>query len=96
MGPMSDDDQELLERARSGSQDALDQLLERHQSQVYRFGMKTCRDPEDTKDSGSSLGQSRTAEVPGQWRLNPFVDAWLSRDGGSVAVQISETTVRPR
>jgi RNA polymerase sigma-70 factor, ECF subfamily len=47
---MPDDDQELLERARSGQQEALEQLLERHQSQVYRFGMKMCRDPEDAKD----------------------------------------------
>jgi RNA polymerase sigma-70 factor, ECF subfamily len=45
-----DDDQQLLERARSGQQDALEQLLERHQSQVYRFGMKMCRDTEDAKD----------------------------------------------
>ena len=47
---MPDDDQQLLERARAGQQDALEQLLERHQSQVYRFGMKMCRDPEDAKD----------------------------------------------
>jgi RNA polymerase sigma-70 factor, ECF subfamily len=45
-----DDDLELLERARSGQRDALEQLLERHQSQVYRFGMKMCRDPDDAKD----------------------------------------------
>jgi RNA polymerase sigma-70 factor, ECF subfamily len=47
---MRDDDQELLERARSGRKDALEELLARHQSQVYRFGMKMCRDPEDAKD----------------------------------------------
>jgi RNA polymerase sigma-70 factor (ECF subfamily) len=28
----------------------LETLLERHQAQVYRFGMKMCRDPEDAKD----------------------------------------------
>lgn len=47
---MADDDQQLLERARSGQREALEQLLERHQSQVYRFGMRMCRDPEDAKD----------------------------------------------
>ncbi len=47
---MPDDDQQLLERARSGEAAALEQLLERHQSQIYRFGMKMCRDPEDAKD----------------------------------------------
>jgi RNA polymerase sigma-70 factor, ECF subfamily len=47
---MPDDDQQLLERARAGDEQALEQLLERHQSQVYRFGMRMCRDPEDAKD----------------------------------------------
>jgi RNA polymerase sigma-70 factor, ECF subfamily len=47
---VTDDDRRLLERARSGEQDALEQLLERYQSQVYRFGLKMCREPEDAKD----------------------------------------------
>lgn len=45
------DDDQLLERARSGQQAALEELLERHQAQVYRFGMKMCCDPEDAKDA---------------------------------------------
>jgi RNA polymerase sigma-70 factor (ECF subfamily) len=40
----------LLERARAGDGEALETLLERHQAQVYRFGMKMCRNPEDAKD----------------------------------------------
>lgn len=40
----------LLERARAGDRQAIETLLERHQAQVYRFGMKMCRDPEDAKD----------------------------------------------
>jgi RNA polymerase sigma-70 factor (ECF subfamily) len=47
---MAEDDQELLDRARSGQADALEKLLERHQGQIYRFGMQMCRDPEDAKD----------------------------------------------
>lgn len=47
---MPDDDRELLERARSGRKDALEELLKRHQAQIYRFGMKMCRDPEDAED----------------------------------------------
>src|SRR6188768_60508 len=47
---MADDDQSLLEQARLGQPEALEQLLERHQAQVYRFGLKMCRDPEDAKD----------------------------------------------
>jgi RNA polymerase sigma-70 factor (ECF subfamily) len=43
-------DEQLLGSARAGDRDALQQLLERHQAQVYRFGLKMCRHPEDAKD----------------------------------------------
>jgi RNA polymerase sigma-70 factor (ECF subfamily) len=43
-------DLQLLDAARSGDARALEQLIERHQRQVYRFGLKMCRDPEDAKD----------------------------------------------
>ncbi len=43
-------DSELLEAARGGDARSLESLLERHQAQVYRFGMKMCRDPEDARD----------------------------------------------
>ncbi len=43
-------DERLLLAARAGDKQALETLLERHQEQVYRFGMKMCRDPEDAKD----------------------------------------------
>jgi RNA polymerase sigma-70 factor (ECF subfamily) len=42
--------QALLQRARSGDTRALEALLERHEAQIYRFGLKMCRDPEDAKD----------------------------------------------
>lgn len=43
-------DAELLTLARNGDKAALTALLERHQAQVYRFGMRMCRDPEDAQD----------------------------------------------
>ncbi len=43
-------DSRLLEAARRGDAPSLEALLERHQAQVYRFGMKMCRDPEDARD----------------------------------------------
>lgn len=43
-------DEHLLAVARAGDRQALETLLERHQVEVYRFGMKMCRDPEDAKD----------------------------------------------
>jgi sulfur dioxygenase len=43
-------DARLLDQARAGDLWALEQLIERHQAQVYRFGLKMCREPEDAKD----------------------------------------------
>jgi RNA polymerase sigma-70 factor (ECF subfamily) len=48
--PTKAPDTQLLEAARAGDARSLEVLLERHQAQVYRFGMKMCRDPEDAKD----------------------------------------------
>jgi RNA polymerase sigma-70 factor, ECF subfamily len=49
-GPQPAPDDALLAAARAGSRDALETLLERHQAQVYRFGMRMCRHPEDAQD----------------------------------------------
>lgn len=43
-------DAELLEKARTGDRAALEALLNEHQAQVYRFGLRLCRDPEDARD----------------------------------------------
>jgi RNA polymerase sigma-70 factor (ECF subfamily) len=43
-------DDVLLAQARAGDRQALEALLERHQAQVYGFGMKICGNPEDAKD----------------------------------------------
>ena len=47
---MADTDQTLVAAARDGDRAALEKLLERHQSAVYRFGMKMCGEAEDAKD----------------------------------------------
>ena len=46
----SPSDETLLAEARAGDRQALEALLERHEAQVYRFGMKMCRDPEVARD----------------------------------------------
>lgn len=43
-------DEALLAAARAGDPGALERLLERHEAQVYRFGLRMCRDQEDAKD----------------------------------------------
>ena len=69
-------DQQLLERARSGDGEALETLLERHQAQVYRFGMKMCRDPEDAKDvlQDTLLAMARSVR---DFRGASSISTWL-------------------
>jgi len=47
---MDPTDDALLAALRSGDDQALPMLLERHAPAVYRFGARMCRDPEDAKD----------------------------------------------
>jgi RNA polymerase sigma-70 factor (ECF subfamily) len=43
-------DTDLLEALQRGDDSAIEELLRRYQSRIYRFGMQMCRDPEDAKD----------------------------------------------
>src|SRR5574342_169891 len=69
-------DSELLEAARRGDADSLEALLARHQAQVYRFGMKMCRDPEDARDvlQDTLLAVARTVK---DFRGAASVSTWL-------------------
>ncbi len=73
---MNDSEKQLLERARAGDTAALEALLEHHQAQVYRFGMKMCRDPEDAKDI---LQETLIALARGvrEFRATSSLSTWL-------------------
>ena len=44
------EDDALIQAAQGGDGDALDALLKQYQPQIFRFGMKMCRDPEDARE----------------------------------------------
>jgi RNA polymerase sigma-70 factor (ECF subfamily) len=44
------EDETLMEAAQGGDGEALDALLRQYQPQIFRFGMKMCRDPEAAQD----------------------------------------------
>jgi RNA polymerase sigma-70 factor (ECF subfamily) len=69
-------DEQLLASARSGDRQALETLLERHEAQVYRFGMRMCRDPEDAKDvlQDTLLAMARTVR---DFRGASSISTWL-------------------
>jgi len=43
-------DEDLLKALQRGDDSAIEELLRRYQSRIYRYGMKMCRDPEDAED----------------------------------------------
>jgi len=68
-------DEQLVDSARGGDRAALERLLERHERQVYRFGLKMCRDPEAAKDvlqetliaAARTVKDFRGASSPSTW-----------------------------
>lgn len=50
MGGDEHSDEALLAAARQGDRPALEELLERYQARIYRYGLRMCGDPEDAKD----------------------------------------------
>ncbi len=76
MNETESSDERLLAAARAGDRAALETLLERHQEQVYRFGMKMCRDPEDAKDvlQDTLLAMARSVR---DFRGASSISTWL-------------------
>jgi RNA polymerase sigma-70 factor (ECF subfamily) len=66
----------LLDRARAGDRDALEKLLTAHQQQIYRFGLKMCRDPEDAEDvlQDTLLAMARSVR---DFRGASSISTWL-------------------
>lgn len=68
-------DEDLVEAARDGDRRALEQLLQRHQERVFRFGMKMCGHPQDAEDvlqetllaAARSIGDFRGAAKLSTW-----------------------------
>jgi RNA polymerase sigma-70 factor (ECF subfamily) len=75
---MSEDptDEALLADAQRGDPSAISLLLERHQAQIYRFGLKMCRDPEDAKDVLQDTMLSVARSLPA-FRGQAALSTWL-------------------
>ena len=69
-------DRELVEAARDGDTGALDELLRRHQSRIFRFGMRMCRHTEDAKDVLQDTMLAVARNVSG-FRGDASLSTWL-------------------
>jgi RNA polymerase sigma-70 factor (ECF subfamily) len=69
-------DAQLVEAARGGDRQALEQLLVRHQGKVFRFGMKMCRAEEDAKDVLQETLLAAARSLP-EFRGASSISTWL-------------------
>ena len=69
-------DEELIARARAGDRGAVEKLLSRHEAQIYRFGMRMCRDPEDAKEVLQETLLAMARNLP-DFRAQSTVATWL-------------------
>ena len=69
-------DTELLERAQAGDRRALDELLRRHEKQVYRFGLRMCGDEEAAKEVLQRTLLTAFEQL-GSFRGEARVSTWL-------------------
>ncbi|MHB1844088.1 MAG: sigma-70 family RNA polymerase sigma factor [Deltaproteobacteria bacterium] len=70
------DDLELIRRAQAGEPSAMDEILARHEREVYRFGLRMCGDPEDAREvlQETLLGAFRHL---GTFRGEAALSSWL-------------------
>jgi RNA polymerase sigma-70 factor (ECF subfamily) len=73
---MAATDEELLEAARAGDEEALEALLARHEQRVFRFGLRMCGNEEDARDV---LQETLLAAFRGvrQFRGDAQLSTWL-------------------
>ncbi len=75
-GVMARTDEELLQAARAGDDQALEALLARHEQKVFRFGLRMCGNEEDARDV---LQETLLAAFKGvrQFRGDAQLSTWL-------------------
>jgi RNA polymerase sigma-70 factor (ECF subfamily) len=88
---VSETDQDLLDAVRGGDRRALERLLARHQSQIYRFGAKMCRDEEDAKDVLQETMIAAARTIP-EFRGTSAVSTWLYAIARSFCIKKRRTS----
>jgi RNA polymerase sigma-70 factor (ECF subfamily) len=88
---VTETDPELLDAIRRGDRRALERLLARHQSAIYRFGTKMCRDEEDAKDVVQETMLAAARTIP-EFRGTSAVSTWLYAIARSFCIKKRRTS----
>lgn len=95
-------DTQLLEAVRAGDVGAANALFERYEAQIYRVGLRMCRDPEDAKDilqetflaAARNLRDFRGEAAVGTWLFTiarSFCIKQRRRHGRSIAADAKDS-----
>ena len=84
---MAATDEELLEAARAGDEEALEALLARHEQRVFRFGLRMCGNEADARDV---LQETLIAAFRGvrQFRGDAQLSTWLFQVARSFCTKV--------
>jgi RNA polymerase sigma-70 factor (ECF subfamily) len=83
---MEDSDQALLEAARQGDRQAIDELLARHQRQIYRFGLRMCGDQDRAREVLQETMLAAFRSLPG-FRGDAALSTWLYQIARSFCIK---------
>lgn len=75
---MARTDVELLNAARAGDGSAMEELLARHEKQIFRFGMRMCGSEEDARDVLQETLVAAFKNLP-EFRGDAELSTWLYR-----------------
>ncbi len=83
---MSDDEPQLLARARTGDPAAIEALLARYEPQIYRFALRMCGDEDDARDT---LQETLIAAFRGlpEFRGEARLSTWLYQIARSFCIK---------
>jgi RNA polymerase sigma-70 factor, ECF subfamily len=84
-------DADLLGAAQGGDRQALNELLDRHQGRVFRFGMKMCGAEEDAKDILQETLLAAARNMDG-FRGSSSVSTWLYAIARSFCIKKRRTS----
>ena len=88
--PMASD-AELLRKARSGDGASLDELLARHERQVFRFGLRMCGNEDDARDVLQETLLAAFRNIEG-FRGDAQLSTWLYQIARSFCVRARRRT----
>jgi RNA polymerase sigma-70 factor (ECF subfamily) len=79
-------DADLIEAARAGDRAAIDELLARHEQQIYRFGLRMCGDEESAREVLQETMLAAFRNLPG-FRGDAALSTWLYQIARSFCIK---------